>query len=144
MRFDPAAGGALAALVLLGFSGPCIADPIGLWRDKDGSTVRIGACGQALCGTIASVNPPIDPATGRPPTDKKNADTSKRDRPLVGVQVLITMRPNGAAKWSGQLYDPDRGQIFSGNLVEIDASTVRVEGCVLGLCGGENMTRMLR
>jgi uncharacterized protein (DUF2147 family) len=144
MQVSPLVGGALGAFVLLGSSGSSIADPIGLWRDKDGGTLRIQACGQALCGTIASVNPSIDPATGRPWTDKNNPDASLRNRPLVGVQALISMTPNGAAKWSGQLYDADRGKIYSGNLVEIDASTVRVEGCVLGLCGGETMTRVSR
>lgn len=144
MPVNPLIGGALGALVLLELSGPSIADPIGLWRDKDGGTLRIHACGQALCGTIASVNPSIDPATGRPWTDKNNPDASLRKRPLVGLQVLISMTSNGAAKWSGQLYDADRGKVYSGNLVEIDANSVRVEGCVLGLCGGENMTRVSR
>ena len=56
--------------------------------------------------------------------------------------VLISMRPNGPGKWSGQLYDTDRGQTFDGNLVELDRATVRIEGCALGICGGENMSRV--
>ena len=120
------------------------ADPAGLWREKDGGTIRVYSCGAGYCAVIASVNPPLDPRTGKPPTDKNNPDTHKRSRPLVGVAVLSSMRPAGPGKWSGKLYDSDRGQNLSGHLVEIDANTIRIEGCVLGLCGGERLSRVAR
>jgi uncharacterized protein (DUF2147 family) len=132
-----------AIITFLG-GGVSAADPIGLWLDKNGGTVRIHPCGQALCGTTASVKPPIDPATRKPPTDKNNADPNSRKRPLVGIQVLISMKPDGPGKWSGRLYDTDTGKFYAGNLYEIDASTVRVEGCAMGVCGGEKMTRVSR
>src|SRR3954468_22257253 len=90
---------AACALMAVGVA-PAAADPIGLWLDKDGWTIRVQPCGADLCAVIASVKPPLDPATGRPPTDRNNADTSKRGRPLVGVEVLSGMRPSGASKWS--------------------------------------------
>ena len=129
---------ALAATI----SGPAFADPVGLWRSSDGGTTRIAACGPALCGYVASVNPSMDPATGRPRTDKNNLDASKRSRPLIGIPVLIGMQPDGSGRWTGHLYDIGRGQVFTGRLTEINQSTVRVEGCMLGICGGENMTRV--
>ena len=49
------------------------------------------------------------------------------------------MRPSGPRKWSGQLYDPDSGRTFSGNLIEIDQNTIRIEGCALFICGGEEL-----
>ena len=52
------------------------------------------------------------------------------------------MRPNGAGKWSGRLYASDRGKVFSGNLVELGPKTIRIEGCALGLCGGEELSRV--
>ena len=134
--------GAFAALVLFGSAGVAIADPTGLWRDKDGGTIRTHACGSALCGTTTSVVPAIDPATGKPPTDKNNLNPTKRNRPLVGLQVLIAMKPNGAGKWSGSLYDNDTGKNYVGHLIEVDAGTVRVEGCALGVCGDEQMKRV--
>ena len=132
---------AVAVLALVG-SGPALADPTGLWREKDGGTIRVYRCGAAFCARIATVMPRLDPATGRPRTDKNNEDTTKRNRPLVGVPVLIGMRSNGAGKWSGRLYDSDRGKTFSGHLVEIDRKTIRIEGCALGLCGGEELSRV--
>jgi uncharacterized protein (DUF2147 family) len=123
-------------------AAPVFADPSGLWREKDGGTIRIYRCGAAMCGTIATVQPRLDPATGKPRTDKNNDNASKLNRPLVGVPVLIGMRPNGAGKWSGRLYDSDRGKIFAGNLIEAGPKTIRIEGCALGLCGGEELSRV--
>jgi len=130
---------ALAALALAG-TEPALADPTGVWREKDGGTIRIYRCGGAFCGRIVTVQPRLDPASGTPRTDKNNEDASKRSRPLVGIAVLTDMRPNGAGKWSGRLYDSDRGRTFSGNLTEIGPQTIRIEGCALGLFGGEELS----
>jgi uncharacterized protein (DUF2147 family) len=148
MKFQPIRPNLLAtsllAIGLLAGAGiaPAAADPSGLWRAKDGGTTRIARCGAALCGTLVSVVPATDPATGQPMTDRKNRDPSKRGRPLVGVQVLIGMQPSGPAKWSGQLYNPDDGGTYDGHIIEQGPSNVRIEGCALGMCGGENLTRV--
>ena len=132
-----------AAFVLACASiGPACADPTGVWRDKDGGTIRIYACGQDLCAAIATMQPPLDPATGKPWTDKNNRDASKRERSHIGVQVLFDMHPSGPGKWSGTLYDPDRGNTYSGNLIELGADRIRIEGCMLVLCGGEQLSRV--
>jgi uncharacterized protein (DUF2147 family) len=123
-------------------SGTAHAEPIGLWRASDGGLTRISPCGTALCGYIVSVNPKIDPSTGQPATDKNNPDPSKQNRPLIGIRILIGMQPDGVGRWSGELYDTDRGQVFPGHLIQLDANTVRVEGCALGICGGEDMSRV--
>ncbi len=134
----------LGALAVVAWAGPsaALANVEGVWLDKDGCAMRIQACGDAMCGTISSLRPREDPATGRPWTDKKNADPGLRSRPLVGVPVLISMRPSGPRKWSGRLYNADNGKTYSGNLIELGPQTIRVEGCVLGICGGESLTRM--
>ena len=129
------------ALIAAGI-GPATADPRGLWQATDGSRVRIANCGKALCGTMVSAPTPADPATGRSWTDKNNPDPAKRNRPLIGVMVLISMQPSGPGKWSGTLYDNDRGITLPGHLTEEDAATIRVEGCMGALCGGEDMTRV--
>jgi uncharacterized protein (DUF2147 family) len=122
--------------------GVASADPIGLWLARDGAHVNIVRCGKDLCGVLASTKSPSDPATGRPWTDKNNPDPRLQSHPLVGVRVLVSMRPNGVGKWSGQLYNTNDGNTYAGNLIEIDRQTVRVEGCALGICNGENMTRI--
>ena len=123
--------------------GVALADPKGLWLADDGAHVSITACGSDLCGVLVHTGSPLDPDTGRPWTDKNNADPHLQNRPLIGVTVLIAMRPNGVGKWSGHLYNTDDGKTYNGNLSELDARTIHVEGCVgTVLCGGEDMTRI--
>ena len=57
--------------------------------------MRITNCGGALCGALVWLKEPNDPATGQPKTDKNNADASKQSRPLLGVQIVLGMKPSG-------------------------------------------------
>jgi uncharacterized protein (DUF2147 family) len=143
-RFLSSLGALFVIIVMVCTSiGVVVADPTGLWLVRDGAHVEIAPCGNELCGVLVSASSPIDPATGRPWADKNNIDPNLRNRPLVGVQVLIAMRPNGFGKWSGRLYNRGDGKTYTGYLNELDARTIRVEGCVLSiLCGGENLTRI--
>lgn len=132
----------LVISALFGATRIAAADPAGFWLDKDGTTIRVEHCGPALCGTIERLAIPIDPATRQPWTDKLNPDPALRSRPLVGLQVFIAMQPSGTGTWSGQLYDSDKGKSFDGHLIELGPDTLRVEGCLLFLCGGENLKRI--
>jgi len=134
----------VSALALSAFvsAGTVLADPRGLRLAQDGARVRVMSCDKALCATIASPKSPIDPATGAPWTDKNNADPGMRNRPLFGVEVLSSMMPDGPGKWSGSVYNTDNGQTYPGHLLEIDRNTIKVGGCVIGICGGQNMRRI--
>lgn len=137
MIFNRYVGAALCLAASVSFAQ---ADPAGLWRAQDGGTILVSHCGSNYCATVASA--PNDPITGKPPTDSHNADPSKRDRSVVGIPVLIDMKPDGSNKWSGSLYDRERGQIFPGHLIEIDSKTIRIEGCGMGICGGQALPRV--
>jgi uncharacterized protein (DUF2147 family) len=126
---------ALSAAAFIASGAPGFSSPVGLWLAKDGAKIRISACGRNLCGFIAQ-------SSQRNMTDKNNADPAKRNRPLVGVETLISMQPNGAGKWSGRLYNDDDGMTYPGNLIELGPSSIRVEGCALGICGGDELTRL--
>jgi uncharacterized protein (DUF2147 family) len=130
---------AVSALV---FAGTAHADPRGVWLARDGAWVRVSSCGKGICGTLAKTKSPVDPDTGKPWTDKNNPDPARRDRPLVGVEVFMSMMPDGPGKWSGHLYNTDGGQTVPGHILEVDHKTIRVEGCAGTLCGGQNMTRI--
>ena len=104
--------------------------------------MKVGPCGAGLCATIASPKSAVDPETGRPWTDKNNPDPAQRGRPLVGVPVLYGLVPDGPGRWSGRLYNVDNGNSYSGRLLELGRTTIRVEGCAIGICGGQNMTRI--
>jgi uncharacterized protein (DUF2147 family) len=134
-----------AALAAGSFGIAFAADPIGNWNTDDGqAVVRIANCGGALCGTIVSLKEANDPETGRPKTDKNNADASLRSRPMIGVLIVLGMKPSGTAnKWSGQVYNAKDGKTYSGNLTLQDANTIKLEGCVLGglICQATTWTR---
>jgi uncharacterized protein (DUF2147 family) len=136
---------AAVALAALGLCGPACADPMGTWLTENGrSRVRIADCGGALCGNIVWLKEPNDPETGKPKTDKNNADAGKRSRPLIGVPIVISMKPNGANKWSGQVYNAEDGKTYSGNITATGPNALRLEGCALGglVCKGQNWTRV--
>jgi uncharacterized protein (DUF2147 family) len=136
----------LAAALLGGSLGSGLAaDPMGTWHTEDAkATVRIAACGPALCGTIISLKAANDPDTGKPQLDNHNVDASLRSRPMVGVQVVLGMKPSGTAnKWSGQVYNAEDGKTYTGNLTLQDANTIKLEGCILGglACKAATWTR---
>jgi uncharacterized protein (DUF2147 family) len=135
---------AAIAVALLGLCGSASADPLGTWVTQGGkSHVKIANCGGALCGTIVWLKEPNDPETGKPKTDKNNADAGKRSRPLIGTPIVLSMKPDGASKWSGQVYNAEDGKTYSGNLTEQGPNAVRLNGCALGglICKGQDWTR---
>jgi uncharacterized protein (DUF2147 family) len=119
------------------------ADAIGTWYtgDKD-SRVRIVNCGGALCGNLVWLKEPNDPATGRPKTDKHNADASKQSRPLLGVPIVLAMKPSGTGQWSGEVYNASDGKTYTGSFTLTGPNTADLKGCVLGfLCKSQIWTR---
>jgi uncharacterized protein (DUF2147 family) len=117
--------------------------PLGTWYTASGeSQVRITNCGGALCGALVWLKVPNDPATGRPKTDKNNADASKQGRPLLGVEIILGMRPSGANAWSGSLYNAEDGKTYSGAFTMTGTNTADLKGCVMSvLCKSQTWTR---
>jgi uncharacterized protein (DUF2147 family) len=117
-------------------------DPIGTWLTDEGkATVRVTDCGGALCASIVSLREPNDPQTGRPKTDTHNVDASKHNRPIVGLQILMGLRPQGANKWAGQVYNPEDGKTYDATVVLEGANVLKVQGCVLFICETHTWTR---
>jgi uncharacterized protein (DUF2147 family) len=135
---------AAALLVTTGTGTALAADPIGTWLTQTGgSRIRIADCGGALCGTIVWLKEPNDAETGKPKTDKNNSDASKRSRPLIGVQIVLGMKPSGTDKWSGQVYNAEDGKTYSGSLTYSGGDALQLQGCALGglICKGQAWTK---
>jgi uncharacterized protein (DUF2147 family) len=132
------------AVMLFGAAGiaGAKADPRGLWLAQDGAKVRVGSCGGTLCATIAEAKSRVDPATGQPWTDKSNPDPALRRRPLVGLPVLWSLQPTSQGKWSGTLYNVENGNTYEGHLLDVGPRTIRIEGCAIGICGGQDLSRI--
>ena len=136
---------AAAFVAAVSLAAPAIAaDAVGNWytADKE-SQVKIVNCGGALCGTLVWLKQPNDPATGRPKTDKNNADASKQGRPLLGVEVVLGMKPSGPGQWSGDVYNASDGKTYSGSFTLTGPNSADLKGCVLGfLCKSQTWTRV--
>ena len=129
----------LAGMVLLSGATPAFAlDPTGDWRVADGvANIRVAQCNGSMWGVVAWEKE----AGGR---DTKNPDASKRNRPTLGMPILLDMkRKPGTEQWEGQVYNAKDGQTYSSTITPTDANHLEIQGCVLGfLCGGETWTRV--
>jgi uncharacterized protein (DUF2147 family) len=117
----------------------------GIWLTQAGDAkVRVGKCGGGICGVIVWLKDPIDRATGKPQIDDKNPNPSLARRPMIGLPLFSGMHPSGPNQWSGQIYNADDGKSYASKVSVSGPNTLRVEGCVGALCGGESWTRSRR
>jgi len=131
-------------LLSTGLSMTLAAEPGGLWLTEGGkATIRIASCAGAVRhhhGTQGAQRP----GDRRPKSNKNNPDASKRGRSMIGVQIVLGMKPtvptNGAAKSTMR-----RRQDLFGSLTLQSANALRLEGCVLRvLCKSRLDARELR
>jgi uncharacterized protein (DUF2147 family) len=128
-----------AGIVVLSGVAPAFAlDPTGDWRVADGvANVRLAQCNGGMWGVVAWEKEP----GGR---DSSNPDASKRNRPTLGMPILLDMKKKaGLDQWEGEVYNAKDGQTYSSTITPTDANHLEIRGCVLGfLCGGETWTRV--
>jgi uncharacterized protein (DUF2147 family) len=114
----------------------------GIWLTQQGDAkVRVSKCGGGICGVVIWLRAPINPATGKPQVDDKNPNPALAKRPVVGLPLFSGMHPSGPNKWSGQIYNADDGSTYASNVSVSGPDTLKVEGCVGALCGGETWSR---
>ena len=101
-------------------------------------------CGGGICGVIVGLKEPVDQATGKPQVDDKNPNPALKKRPMLGLPLFSGMQAVAANKWSGQIYNADDGGTYASSISVAGPDTLRVEGCVGALCGGETWTRVGR
>ncbi len=134
---------ALSSVIILvgGFSSlnPAFAaDPTGDWRVADGvANIRVAQCNGSMWGVVSWEKTP----GGR---DENNPDVSKKNRPTLGMAILLDMKKKaGADQWEGQVYNAKDGQLYSSTITPVGTDQLEIRGCVLGfLCGGETWTRV--
>ena len=96
--------------------------PIGDWQTEGKGTVRIGKCGNALCGYVLG---------------------SSNEK---GEAILINMKPKTERQWTGGVYSQDSGETYYGTMSMKGINTLRIEACALGrfYCSGKNWSRITR
>lgn len=130
------------AVLAVGVALPALAaEPFGVWTTSDGeSRMKISACGaDKLCGNLVGFSEPND-ANG-PKRDAANADPALRQRPLMGVPVLLGLTRKGEL-WQGKMYNPEDGKTYDGSFSLKSPTTAEIRGCVAAIfCQSEKFVR---
>ncbi|MBF0505246.1 MAG: DUF2147 domain-containing protein [Nitrospirae bacterium] len=135
-----------SALLVSGFAfaaGPD--DILGLWNTEErDAKIEIYKCGSKYCGKIAWLKEPTYPAgskegvPGTPILDHSNPNPKLRERPLIGLPILIDFLFAGDNLWNnGKIYNSDNGKIYSGKMTLISPDQLNVRGFIgISLIGG--------
>ena len=120
-----------AAFALL--AGPALADPVlGTYQTQPGDEgnyahVQIYKCDANICGVIRKA---FD-ASGK----QIKSDT-------VGKRMIWGMQAQGGGAYGkGKIWAPDRDKTYNSKM-ELAGSTLKVSGCVLGICRGQPWKRV--
>jgi uncharacterized protein (DUF2147 family) len=109
----------------------------GVWQSQSGVTrVRVTPCGAGLCGSVVWQKTPSK--------DVNNPDPAKRDRPVVGLQLVSNMKPVGDNEWSGAIYNYEDGKTYHGKVKVNGSNSIDIGGCVMGgmICQSKTWTKI--
>ncbi len=109
----------------------------GVWQSQSGVTrVKVTPCGAGLCGHVVWQK--------TPQKDVHNPDPNKRERPVVGLQLVSNMKPAGPNEWSGAIYNYEDGQTYSGKVKVLGGNSIQIGGCVMGgmICQSKTWTKV--
>ncbi len=75
---------------------------------------------------------PDNPKSGNPWTDVNNPEPAKRNRPFVGVPIVLDLMPsNTPNRWQGKVYNADDGKTYAGYITMTGPGALELKGCVL-------------
>jgi uncharacterized protein (DUF2147 family) len=107
---------ALATLMTIGASDVSLgseAPYLGNWARHDGKTrIHVAACGASVCARNTWV---------------RHGVSGEK----VGDRLVLTVKPAGAGRWSGNAFDPQRKQNYAIN-VHVTENHMTTSGCVMG------------
>jgi len=98
-------------------TGAAASSPVGLWHtvdDKTGretGTVRIFANNGMLYGTIEHID---DPARAK--LTCIHCTDDRKDKPLIGLNFLRGLKPDGTGWSGGTVVDPETGSIYRSSM----------------------------
>src|SRR5476649_1708355 len=97
----------LIAVFAAAFSVPAkSASPEGLWLvEEQTGRIRIEKCGNEMWGFLAWEKTPSN--------DTYNPNPALRNKPMVGVAILLGMKPAGDDRWEGNVYNPENGKTYT-------------------------------
>jgi uncharacterized protein (DUF2147 family) len=106
----------------------------GRWMtENQKGVIEIAPCGGSICGKIDWMKPPPGADLTVIPRDKHNHDPARRQQPMCGLQILYGFHHDAAdpKKWTeGNIYDPESGDVYHGNITVQDAGHLRLRGYI--------------
>jgi uncharacterized protein (DUF2147 family) len=104
---------------------------LGLWQTGSGKgRIQITKYGDKFGGKIVWLKEPND-KEGKPKTDKKNPDESKRKNPTIGLNNLLGFTYEGDGKYeNGSIYDPENGKLYKCVITMENENTLKVRGYI--------------
>lgn len=112
-------------------------DPTGEWRVEEGlAHIRTVICDDRLWGVIAWEQ--------KPGIDAENPDPKLRNRPTLGLPIVLGMKQVKPDKWEGPIYNARNGNTYQATITMTGPNSLEVEGCLWQgwLCGGQDWTRV--
>lgn len=109
------------------------ADPVaGVWAtepDDNGNVghIQVAPCGDDICGVLVRA---YDNTGTQAETDQ------------IGMRIVWGMKNTGPGTYGGgKVYAPDRDRTYNSKMT-LSGNSLKVEGCVLGICRGTSWTRV--
>ena len=126
----------------------------GTWRTPDQAEMTIEECEQGLCGTLSKIvitqahvqQYGVDASAIdiESITDVMNKDPAMRERPMLGLQILTLKATDNPWHFTGDIYNPQDGNTYSGEISVKDADSIILKGCALYvLCQEQVWTRVV-
>jgi uncharacterized protein (DUF2147 family) len=90
----------------------------GVWLTEGGaSKLEIAPCGDNACARVVWMKNSTymnskDGPVGTEKTDRHNPDPDRRNRPILGLQVMEGLMPDGEWWKKGSCYDPQTGKNY--------------------------------
>jgi uncharacterized protein (DUF2147 family) len=121
---------------------------VGKWlvEEKD-SQIEIYPCEGRFCGKIIWLKetnyPADDPKgmAGKPKVDRENPEASKRERPILGMNLVWGFTHSGENLWEGGfIYNPREGKTYKCKMTLENPDQLKVRGFIgISLIGKTNV-----
>jgi len=117
------------------------------WNEEKDAQIEIYACEGKFCGKIIWLKEPNYPDNdpkgmgGKPKVDRENPDASKRERPILGMDLVWGFTPSGGTLWEGGfIYNPRDGKTYKCKLTLEEPDRLKVRGFIgFSLIGKTNI-----
>ena len=116
------------------------------WNQEKDAQIEIYPCDGKYCGKIILLKepnyPPNDPKGmgGKPKVDRENPDSAKKERPILGMDLVGGFIFSGGNLWEGGfIYDPRDGKTYKCKLTLETPDNLKVRGFIgISLIGKTN------